>query len=303
MRAVAGEAGKVQIMYGLSGERRLKEYELPHLPGYENSQPVRVGNAAYAQFQLDIYGEIMNALYIAHRYQIRIDHDAWRMQCAFLVFLESAWEKPDDGIWETRSGARHFTESKVAAWMAFDRAVKLIKHDDLEGPLEKWRTLRDKIHADVCERGFDTKRNTFVQYYGASELDAALLRLPLIGFLPANDPRIVGTVEAIQRELMEGGLVKRYSKAMGGGEEGAFLPCTFWLVDCLVAMGRHDEARTIYDRLLGLCNDVGLVSEEYEHRGGRMLGNFPQALTHITLINSALNLYNHQKPLDLARGD
>ncbi len=303
MRAVAGEAGKVQIMYGLSGERRLKEYELPHLPGYENSQPVRVGNAAYAQFQLDIYGEIMNALYIAHRYQIRIDHDAWRMQCAFLVFLESAWEKPDDGIWETRSGARHFTESKVAAWMAFDRAVKLIKHDDLEGPLEKWRTLRDKIHADVCERGFDTKRNTFVQYYGASELDAALLRLPLIGFLPANDPRIVGTVEAIQRELMEGGLVKRYSKAMGGGEEGAFLPCTFWLVDCLVAMGRHDEARTIYDRLLGLCNDVGLLSEEYEHRGGRMLGNFPQALTHITLINSALNLSNHQKPLDLARGD
>ena len=241
MRAVGGQAHKLQIMYGLAGERRLKEFELSTLPGYEGSRPVRVGNAAYEQFQLDVYGEIMNTLYIAHHYQIKIDEDAWRMQCGFLRFLESAWEKPDDGIWEVRSGARHFTESKVAAWMAFDRAVKLIENHGLKGPLGKWRAIRDKIHADVCEHGFDRKRNTFVQYYGASELDAALLRLPLIGFLPANEPRMVGTVEAIQRELMEGGMVKRYRQAMGGGSEGAFLPCTFWLVDCLVAMGRTDQ--------------------------------------------------------------
>ena len=303
MRAVGGQAHKLQIMYGLAGERRLKEFELSTLPGYEGSRPVRVGNAAYEQFQLDVYGEIMNTLYIAHHYQIKIDEDAWRMQCEFLRFLESAWEKPDDGIWEVRSGARHFTESKVAAWMAFDRAVKLIENHGLKGPLGKWRAIRDKIHADVCEHGFDRKRNTFVQYYGASELDAALLRLPLIGFLPANEPRMVGTVEAIQRELMEGGMVKRYRQAMGGGSEGAFLPCTFWLVDCLVAMGRTDQARTIYERLLALRNDVGLLSEEYDQNEGRMLGNFPQALTHITLINSAFNLSHHRKPLDVTRGD
>ena len=185
--------------------------------------------------------------------------------------------------------------------MAFDRAVKLIENHGLQGPLEKWRATRDEIHADVCAHGFDSKRNTFVQYYGASELDASLLRLPLIGFLPASDSRIVGTVEAIQRELMEGGLVKRYSKAMGGGSEGAFLPCTFWLVDCLMAMGRSDEARKIYERLLGLCNDVGLLSEEYDQSKGRMLGNFPQALTHIALINSTFNLFHPQKPLNVAR--
>ncbi|MGH7986331.1 MAG: glycoside hydrolase family 15 protein [Candidatus Binataceae bacterium] len=303
LRAVGGQAHKLQIMYGLAGERRLKEFELPHLPGYEGSHPVRVGNAAYEQFQLDVYGEILNALYLAHNYQLKIDEDAWRMQCVFLAFLETAWEKPDDGFWEVRSGPRHFTESKVAAWAAFDRAVKLIESHGLEGPLEKWRAIRDKIHVDVCAHGFDSKRNTFVQYYGASELDAALLRLPLIGFLPANDPRIVGTVAAIERDLMENGLVKRYRKAMGGGSEGAFLPCTFWLVDCLVAMGRGDEARKIYERLLGLCNDVGLLSEEYDNNQGRMLGNFPQALTHIALINSAFNLSHHQKPLKLARAE
>jgi GH15 family glucan-1,4-alpha-glucosidase len=300
MRAAAGQARQLQIMYGLSGERRLKEFELSHLPGYEGCQPVRIGNAAYEQFQLDVYGEILNALYIAHRYRIKIDEDVWRMQSMLLGFLESAWERPDDGIWEVRSGARHFTESKVAAWMAFDRAVKLIEHEGLHGPLEKWRAIRARIHADVCERGFDRSRNTFVQYYGSGELDAALLRLSLIGFLPANDPRIVGTVEAIQRDLMEEGLVKRNRQAMGGSE-GAFLPCTFWLVDCLVAMGRNGEAREIYERLLGLCNDVGLLSEEYDQSERRMLGNFPQALTHISLINSAFNLSHHKKPLDVAR--
>jgi len=303
LRAVAGQADKLQIMYGLTGERRLKEFELSHLPGYEGSKPVRIGNAAHEQFQLDVYGEILNALYIAHRYQIEIGEDTWHILRVFLKFLETAWEKPDDGMWEVRSGSRHFTESKVAAWVAFDRAVKLIERDGLQGPLEKWRVLRDKIHANVCEHGFDRTRNTFVQYYGASELDASLLRLPLIGFLPANDPRIVGTVEAIQRELMEDGLVKRNRHAMGGGSEGAFLPCTFWLADCLVAMGRGDAARKIYERVLGLCNDVGLLSEEYNPSKGRMLGNFPQALTHISLINSAFNLSEQQKPLNLARAE
>jgi GH15 family glucan-1,4-alpha-glucosidase len=301
MGAVAGQADKLQIMYGLDGERRLREFELSQLPGYEDSKPVRVGNAAHEHFQLDVYCEIMNALSIAHHHQIKIDDDAWRMQSVFLAFLEGAWQKPDDGMWEVRTGARHFTESKVGAWVAFDRAVKLIENHGLPGPLERWRATRDKIHADVCAHGFDSKRNTFVQYYGADELDASLLRLPLIGFLPASDPRIVGTVEAIQRELMEGWLVKRYREAMGGGSEGAFLPCTFWLVDSLVAMGRDDEARKIYERLLGLCNDVGLLSEEYDQREGRMLGNFLQALTHIALINSTFNLFYPRKPLNLAR--
>ena len=303
MRAIAGEAHKLQIMYGLSGERRLKEFELSHLPGYEGSQPVRVGNAAYEQFQLDIYGEILNALYIAHRNRITIDRDTWRMACALLGFLERVWEKPDDGIWEVRSGARHFVESKVAAWMAFDRAVKLVEHDGLPGPLVRWRAVRARIHAEVCERGFDLSRNTFVQYYGASELDASLLRLPLVGFLPGDDPRIVGTVEAIRRELVKDGLVIRFRRAIGDGSEGAFLPCTFWLVDCLVAIGRRKEAQQLYEQLLRLCNDVGLLSEEYDRGKRRMLGNFPQALTHISLINSAFNLSHHQKPLDIARAD
>jgi GH15 family glucan-1,4-alpha-glucosidase len=303
LRAVAGQSHKLQIMYGLAGERRLKEFELAHLPGYEGSRPVRIGNAAHQQFQLDVYGEILNALHIAHRYQIRIDGDAWRMQCVFLDSLEEAWQRPDHGMWEVRGGARHFTESKVAAWVTFDRAIKLVETHGMKGPLEKWRAIRARIHRDVCENGFDRQRHTFVQSYGANELDAALLRLPLIGFLPANDPRIVGTVEAIQRELMSHRLVKRYRQAMGGGSEGAFLPCSFWLVDCLVAMGHHHEAHNLYERLVGLCNDVGLLSEEYDPATGRMLGNFPQALTHIGLINSAFNLFHPQKPLNVARSE
>ena len=277
-------------MYGLAGERCLKEFELPHLPGYEGSRPVRVGNAAYQQTQLDVYGEILNALYIACGYGIEIDNDDWRIYCGLLRLLEIAWEQPDDGFWETRDGPWHFTESKMAAWVAFDRAVKLIEKFGLAEPLEKWRVLRDRIHADVCAHGFEPKRNTFVRHYGGNEVDASLLRMPLVGFLPANDPRIVGTVEAIQRELTENSLVNRYRQAIDNDKEGKFLACSFWLVDCLVTMNRAEEARKTYDRLLSLCNDVGLLSEEYDDTKKRMLGNFPQALTHIGLIISAFNL-------------
>ena len=302
MRAAAGQTDKLQTVYGLSGERRLKEIELTHLPGYEGSSPVRVGNAAYGQFQMDVYGEMLNALYIAHSYHIKIISDEWRMLLLFLEYLETAWKRPDEGIWEARSGARHFTESKVQAWVAFDRAIRLIENHGFHGPLIKWQAIREEIHRDVCERGFDTKRNTFVQYYGSSEIDAALLRLPLVGFLPASDLRIVGTVASIQQELVEGGLVQRDPGRTGVAAEGAFLPCSFWLVDCLVAMDRNEEARTIYEILLSLCNDVGLLSEEYDPGEGRMLGNFPQALTHIALINSTFNLFHHEKPLKVASG-
>ena len=302
MRAVAGQAHKLHTVYGLSGERRLKEIELTHLQGYEGSKPVRIGNAAYEQFQMDVYGEMLNALYIAHSYQLKINGDEWRMLLLFLEFLEAGWKRPDEGIWEVRSGARHFTESKVQAWVAFDRAIKLIENHGFQGPLEKWRAIRDEIHTDVCEHGFDSKRNSFVQHYGSTEIDAALLRLPLVGFLPASDSRIVGTVGSIQQELVEGGLVQRHRGRNEDAGEGAFLPCSFWLVDCLVAMDRTEEARTIYEVLLSLCNDVGLLSEEYDPGEGRMLGNFPQALTHIALINSTFNLFHHEKPLKVASG-
>ena len=295
IRAVSAQTNPLQIMYGLAGERQLAESELAHLPGYEGSSPVRIGNAAYEQFQLDVYGEIINALYLAHQHAIKIDEAIWRMLCLFLESLAKVWEKPDDGIWEKRGGARHFTESKVAAWVAFDRAIKLSEDHHFEGPVASWRALRETIHADVCARGFDAKRNSFVQYYGSNELDSALLRLPLVGFLPPDDPRIVGTVEAIQHGLTEHGLVKRDRKAMAGSE-GAFLPCTFWLVDCLVAMGRVEEAREIYESALQLGNDVGLFSEEYDPGNHRMLGNFPQALTHVTLINGALSLLPYESP-------
>jgi GH15 family glucan-1,4-alpha-glucosidase len=293
MRAVGGDGRRLQIMYGLAGERHLTEFELTHLPGYEASRPVRIGNSAYEQLQLDVYGEILKTFYLAHGDGIEIDEDAWRMLCQFLSALESAWKKPDNGFWEVRSSPQHFTESKAAAWVAFDRAVKLIEQHGFKGPLEEWRRVRDRIHTDVCEHGFNQRRKTFVQYYGSNELDAALLRLPLVGFLPTSDPRIIGTVEAIQHELTKDGLVKRYHQGIGGSNKGKFLACSFWLVDCLVAMNRAEEARQLFERLLGLSNDVGLLSEEYDDSNHRMLGNFPQALTHIALINSALNLARH----------
>jgi GH15 family glucan-1,4-alpha-glucosidase len=303
LRAVAGQPGQIQIMYGIAGERRLTEFEAPWLPGYENSRPVRIGNAAHDQFQLDVYGEILDVFHVARRYGVDPGDDAWNVVRVLIDFVEQHWREPDEGIWEVRGPRRHFTHSKVMAWVAVDRAVKAIEHHSQQGPVEKWRALRDAIHEDVCRFGFRPDRNTFVQYYGSDTLDASVLMMSLVGFLPANDPRIVGTVEAIQRDLMDEGLVRRYNTDGPNVDglppgEGAFLPCTFWLVDNLTMLGRYDEARAIFERLLGLCNDVGLLSEEYDPRGKRQLGNFPQAFTHVFLINTAHNLSRSQGPAE-----
>jgi GH15 family glucan-1,4-alpha-glucosidase len=294
LRAVAGHPQELQIMYGIAGERRLTELEVPWLQGYEGSRPVRIGNAAHEQFQLDVYGEIVGALYVAARHGLHADDDAWRMQLLLLDFLESAWQQPDEGIWEVRGPRRPFVHSRMMAWVAVDRAIKTVERMGAKGPLERWRALRSRIHDEVCRQGFNPARGAFVQYYGSDALDAALLMMPLVGFLPATDPRVVSTVEAIQRELMIDGLVRRYlgDDSIDGlpPGEGAFLPCTFWLVDCLELMGRHEQAHEIFSRLLELRNDVGLLSEEYDPKLKRQLGNFPQALSHISLVNSAYNL-------------
>ncbi len=291
LRAVAGKPSDLQIMYGIGGERRLTELELNWLPGYEQSAPVRIGNAASRQFQLDVYGEIMDTLHQARQLGLVPDEDSWRVQHALMEFLESAWDRPDEGIWEVRGPRRHFTHSKVMAWVAVDRAVKAIEHCGVEGPLEKWTALRAKIHDQVCREGYDSSRGTFVQYYGSTSLDGSLLMIPLVGFLPPSDPRVRGTLQAIERELKVEGFVMRYRPS---GEvdglphgEGVFLPCSFWLVDNLVLAGRHEEARQLYDRLVGLSNDVGLLSEEYDLKNKRLVGNFPQAFSHVSLIDSA----------------
>ena len=300
LRAAAGHPQELQIMYGLAGERRLNEFEIPWLAGYEDSRPVRIGNAAHEQFQLDVYGELIDALHVARRYGMHCDDNTWQMQRVLLDFIESAWEQPDEGIWEVRGPRRPFVHSRVMAWVAVDRAIKEVERIGVRGPIDRWRALRARIHDDVCRHGFNSSRNAFVQYYGAEALDAAALMIPLVGFLPATDPRMVGTIEAIQRELMADGLVRRYSVDHGidglPPGEGAFLPCTFWLVDCLMAMGRHEEAHSLFTRLLELRNDVGLLSEEYDPRLGRQVGNFPQAFSHIALINSAYNLTMAQGP-------
>jgi GH15 family glucan-1,4-alpha-glucosidase len=300
LRAVAGQPQELQIMYGLSGERRLWEAEVSWLDGFEHSRPVRLGNAAHEQLQLDVYGEVMDTLYAARKSGFAHDDEAWAVQRALMEFLESAWDQPDNGIWEVRGQRRHFTHSKVMAWVAADRAVRMIERFDVDGPVEKWRALRDHIHDDVCRNGFDPARNAFVQYYGSKELDAANLMIPLVGFLPATDPRVIGTVEAIQRELMIDGLVRRYSTqpSVDGLPvgEGAFLPCTFWLADNLALSGRYEQARAMFVRLLETCNDVGLLSEEYDPGTRRQLGNFPQALSHVSLINTAHNLGLAQSP-------
>jgi GH15 family glucan-1,4-alpha-glucosidase len=294
VNAAAGEPVKLQIMYGLAGERRLTELELGWLPGYEGSAPVRVGNAAYDQHQLDIYGELMDALHYARRVGIEGSNESWRVQRAVTRVLEERWQAPDEGIWEIRGPARHFTHSKVMAWVALDRAVKAVERYGLPGELEKWRALRDTIRAEVLARGFDPQLNSFVQTYGSSEVDASLLMLPLVGFIPASDPRMVGTVAAIQERLVHDGLVERYVTASGVDGlppgEGTFLICSFWLADNLALQGRTAEARELFLRLIGLCNDVGLLAEEYDPRVGRQLGNFPQAFSHVGLINTALNL-------------
>ena len=294
IRAIAGTPAQLQIMYGLGGERRLTELELPWLPGYERSAPVRVGNAAYAQFQLDVWGEMLDCAHAAARAGLEVDPEGRRLMNTFMHHLESVWTEPDEGIWEVRGSRRHFTHSKVMAWVAADRMVKMTAAAGREAPTDRWRVLRDTIHEDVCRRGFDPARNAFVQSYGATELDASLLMIPLVGFLPVEDPRVRGTVAAIERELLVDGLVQRYPTESGidglPPGEGLFLACSFWLVDNLVLLGRRDDARRLYDRLLALRNDVGLLAEQYDPRARRLLGNFPQALSHIALVNSACNL-------------
>ncbi|MBA3763646.1 MAG: glycoside hydrolase family 15 protein [Chthoniobacterales bacterium] len=294
LRAVAGSPGQMQIMYGVCGERRLSEFELPWLSGYEGSTPVRVGNAASDQFQLDVYGEVLDSMYSADRAGIKSSAADWRLLVALIGFLETRWEEPDQGIWEVRGPARHFTHSKVMAWVAFDRAVKLIEHCHCEADehVERWRSLRDRIHEQVCARGYNEQKKAFTQFYGSEELDASLLMIPLVGFLPASDERVRNTVEAVQRELMWDGFVLRYRPEQNNvdglpGREGVFLLCTFWLADCLHLIGRTEEARQVFEGLLALRNDVGLLSEEYDPEMKRLLGNFPQAFSHVALVNTA----------------
>ncbi len=306
LRSVAGDPSQLQIMYGLGGERRLDEYEVGWLPGYLGASPVRVGNAAVRQLQLDVYGEVMDALHQARRAGLAEDGVGWRLQTALLDFLERAWCKPDEGLWEVRGERRHFTHSKVMAWVAFDRAVKTIKALGCDGPLERWVKARDAIRAEVSSRAWNSDKQAFTQSYGSSHLDASLLMIPQVGFLPANDPRFVSTVRAIERELLCDGFVLRYPTEGQDGlppGEGAFIACSFWLADCYALMGRTDEARALFERLLALRNDVGLLSEEYDPVARRMLGNFPQAFSHVGLINTAFNLTGSQSAPAAARRD
>jgi GH15 family glucan-1,4-alpha-glucosidase len=292
-RAVAGDASQLRIMYGVAGEQRLDEWQVDHLDGYEHSKPVRVGNAASDQLQLDVYGQLMGALHYARLGGLDDDDDIWPFQRRILEHLETVWQQPDQGIWETRDGAKQFTFSKVMVWMAFDRAVKSVEKFGLDGPVERWRALCTEVHEQVCREGFDVGRNAFVQSYGSTSLDASLLLIPMSGFLPANDPRMLGTVAAIERELLVDGFVLRYAESALDGlppGEGVFLACSFWLVDNLRMQGRIDEATALFERLLTVANDVGLLAEEYDPVARRQLGNFPQAFSHVSLINSALGL-------------
>ena len=300
LRAVAGDPAKMQILYGVAGERRIPEFELDWLPGYAGSKPVRIGNAAHEQFQLDVYGEMMDALHEARRHGLVRDNNAWSLQQKVMEFLEGTWNEPDEGIWEVRGPRRHFTHSKVLAWVAFDRAVEAVERWDQPGPVDRWRRLRDEIHEEVCREGFNVELNSFTQSYGSDELDASTLLIPLVGFLPPDDPRVIGTVDAIQRELTRDGFVERYRTkgqvdGLPGGE-GVFLPCSFWLVDALLMLERDDEAQALFEKLIGVANDLGLLAEEYDPDEKRLLGNFPQAFTHVGLVNSAYNLSKHTGP-------
>ena len=294
LRAIGGDPEQMQIMYGVAGERRLTEFELPDLAGYEGSVPVRIGNAASGQLQLDVYGEVLDSLYQARKHGLSGLDASWSLQKALVHHLEKIWSHPDDGIWEVRGPRRHFVHSKVMAWVAVDRAVRTIEEYQEEGPVERWRKLRSEIHAEVCRLGFSKELNSFVQYFGSKELDASLLMLPLVGFLPADDPRIVGTVAAVEKHLLRDGFVARYDNrsSVDGlrGTEGAFLACSFWLVDNYVLQGRHEEAQKLFERLLLLRNDVGLLAEEYDWSEQRQLGNFPQAFSHLALVNTAFNI-------------
>ncbi len=302
LRAIAGDPAQMQIMYGAGGERRLDEWEIDWLPGYEGSAPVRIGNAAAGQFQLDVYGEVMSALYESADTAESDENPSWALQLSLMDFLEQGWREPDDGIWEVRGPRRHFTHSKVMAWVAIDRAIKTAEEHDLQGPVKRWKEIRTEIHAQVCDRGFNKEKGSFTQYYGSDQLDASLLMIPIVGFLPATDPRVQGTIEAIERELVDGGFVLRYRTADTGdvdglsGREGAFLACSFWLADCLSMLGRHHDARQLLDRLMDLRNDLGLLSEEYDPVAGRLVGNFPQAFSHVSLVNSASKIGGDEKP-------
>ncbi|MFF3738242.1 glycoside hydrolase family 15 protein [Streptomyces sp. NPDC002566] len=301
LRAVAGDPADLQIMYGLAGERRLPECELPWLSGYAGSAPVRIGNGAVDQLQLDVYGEVMDSLSLARVAGMTPRPHMWSLQCALMKWLCEHWRQPDEGLWEVRGGRRQFTHSKVMVWVAADRAVRTLeRYPALDGEPERWRELRDEVHREVCEKGYDPERNTFTQYYGSRELDASLLLIPRVGFLPPDDPRVIGTVDAVRAELGHDGLVRRYSTERAGvdglpGDEGAFLACSFWLAQALHLTGRADEARELFERLVGLTNDVGLLAEEYDPVAGRHLGNFPQAFSHIGLVNTALTLFDGEK--------
>jgi GH15 family glucan-1,4-alpha-glucosidase len=300
LRAAAGDPSKLQTMYGAAGERRLPELTLDWLPGYEASKPVRIGNAAVDQFQLDVYGEVLDALHVARDAGLAIDESAWAVEKAIVSFVERAWREPDEGIWEVRGPRRHFTHSKVLAWVALDRAIEGVENFGLDGPVDRWRRCRQEIHDDVCRQGFDPALGSFTQYYGAKEVDASLLQIPLVGFLPIDDPRVTGTIHAIEHGLMVDGFIRRYhtrGEVDGLPEgEGAFLACTFWLADVLTLQGRRAEALQLFERLLSLANDVGLLAEQYDAATTRQLGNFPQAFSHVSLINTARNLANMGGP-------
>ncbi|WP_159835685.1 glycoside hydrolase family 15 protein [Burkholderia sp. 8Y] len=305
-RAMAGAPSQVQIMYGIAGERRLAECEIPWLPGYEGSQPVRVGNGAVDQLQLDVYGEVMNALHLARVGGLQSDETAWSIQCTMLQHLETIWDQPDEGIWEVRGGRQHFTFSKVMAWVAYDRAIRSAEQFTLPGPIDHWRDMRARIHADVCEKGWNPTLNAFTQVYRGDALDASLLLIPLLGFLPPSDPRVTATVHAIETNLTHDGFVKRYhttetADGLPPGE-GTFLACSFWLVDNLALQGRIDEAHAMFERLVGLANDVGLLAEEYDTVAKRMVGNFPQAFTHVALVHTGMNLMRHEQAMAKATG-
>ena len=300
-RAIAGDAADVQIMYGVAGERRLAEWEAGWLPGYEGSAPVRIGNAAAGQLQLDVYGEVIDALQLSCQSGLHDDRHSWALQRALLSFLEEHWAEPDEGLWEVRGGRRHFVHSKVMAWVAFDRAARYAQSQGQAGLARRWRDIADQIHLQVCEKGYDPVRGAFTQYYGANELDAAVLLIPDVGFLPADDPRVVSTIRTLQRDLSQDGFLRRYELSSGqtsavdglAGSEGAFLACSFWLANALDLAGKTEEAVAVFERLLALRNDVGLLSEEYDPRYGRLVGNMPQAFSHVPLVQTALNLSGH----------
>jgi len=291
LRIGTGDPSKIQIMYGIDGGRRLTEFELPELPGYEESRPVRIGNAASEQFQLDVYGEVIGVGFLGAKLTGRIEERFWPRWRAVVEHFEGIWREPDDGIWESRGPRRHYTYSKVMAWVVFERAIRLADQFELEAPVDRWKLIREEIHDEVCKRGYDPERRTFTQYYGSKELDASVLNIPLVGFLPGTDDRVTGTIDAISRELGRDGFVSRYSTAETddglSGDEGQFLACSFWLVSALALNDRVEEARALFERLLGLSNALGLLAEEYDVKRQRQVGNFPQAFSHLTLVGAA----------------